>query len=198
MQRFVLQQNIGNFEKLLCSSPEPAVRETAKRLLLSYQRQLALLEADAFRAQQRQADWDHHRIFGLLPSFEVSPHPLLVLRPGPRLLIVDVNEAYARATMIERDAVRGRSLFEVFPDNPDDPLSDGVKNLFASLKTVATTGEPHAMAIQRYDVRDSSGQFVVRYWQPINTPLFDQDRQLVFILHHVEDVTESAVANRAV
>jgi hypothetical protein len=195
MQRFILQQNIGNFEKLLRSSPEPAVRETAKRLLLSHERQLALLEADEFRAQQRQFDWDYQHIAALFPNFEDSSHPLLVVRPGPRLLIVDVNEAYARATMIEREDVRNRSLFEVFPDNPDDPLSDGVKNLFASLKTVATTGEPHAMAVQRYDIRDPNGQFVIRYWQPINTPLFDENQQLVFILHHVEDVTGSLAAS---
>lgn len=190
MQRFLLQQNIGNFEKLLLTSVEPAVRETAKRLLLSHQRQLALLEADAFRAQnQPQPNWNYQRVSELFPDFDDSPHPLLVLRPGPRLLIVDVNEAYGRATMISREAVRDRSLFEVFPDNPDDPLSDGVKNLFTSLKTVAETGQPHAMTVQRYDIRDANGRFVVRYWQPINTPLFDEEHQLVFILHHVEDVT---------
>jgi hypothetical protein len=189
MQQFVLRQNIGNFEKLLRTSQDPAVRETANRLLLSHQRQLALLEADTFRDRQLQPDWNYERISELFPDFADSPHPLLVLRPGPRLLIVDVNEAYAQATMTTPETVRGRSLFEVFPDNPDDPLSDGVRNLFTSLKTVAETGQPHAMTVQRYDVRDPGGQFVVRYWQPINTPLFDEEHRLVFILHHVEDVS---------
>lgn len=187
MHRFVLRQNIGNFEKLLHTSTEPAVRETARRLLLSHQRQLALLDADEFRGEQPQPDWNHQRICELFPDFTDSPHPLLVLRPGPRLLIVDVNDA--QATMTSREAVRDRSLFEVFPDNPDEPLSDGVRNLFASLKTVAETGQPHAMAVQRYDIRDPGGRFVIRYWQPINTPLFDEEHHLVFILHHVEDVT---------
>lgn len=46
------------------------------------------------------------------------------------------------------------------------------------------------MAVQRYDIRDASGTFLERYWQPINTPIHDAHGELVFLLHHVEDVTE--------
>jgi hypothetical protein len=88
----------------------------------------------------------------------------------------------------------GKSLFEVFPDNPNDPLADGIFNLYASLKTVAETGRPHAMAVQRYDVRSPAGGFVERHWQPVNTPLHDQNGRLVFLLHHVEDVTDQVVS----
>jgi hypothetical protein len=51
------------------------------------------------------------------------------------------------------------------------------------------------MAIQRYDIRDPSGEFVERHWQPINTPIHDKNEHLVFLLHHVEDVTEQVLSS---
>ena len=56
------------------------------------------------------------------------------------------------------------------------------------------TGQPHAMAVQRYDIRDPQGQFVERHWQPINSPIHDRDGLLIYILHHVEDVTADTVS----
>jgi PAS domain-containing protein len=119
----------------------------------------------------------------------------MLLDPGPGLQIVDVNDAYASATLTRRADVVGKSLFEIFPDNPEDEFADGVSNLYASLRTVAQTGQPHAMAVQRYDIRDTSGQFVERHWQPINTPIHDAEGHLIFLLHHVEDVTEEVMSS---
>lgn len=51
--------------------------------------------------------------------FESVPGLYLVLTP--HLRIVAVSDAYLRATMTERDQILGRHLFDVFPDNPDDP-----------------------------------------------------------------------------
>jgi hypothetical protein len=53
------------------------------------------------------------------------------------------------------------------------------------------------MAVQRYDIRDPGGQFVERHWQPINSPIHDRDGLLIYILHHVEDVTADAASPRA-
>jgi hypothetical protein len=50
------------------------------------------------------------------------------------------------------------------------------------------------MAIQRYDIRDPDGQFVERYWQPVNTPIFDESGRLIYLLHWVEDVTEQVLS----
>jgi PAS fold len=93
---------------------------------------------------------------------------------------VDINDAYAAATFIVREDVVGKSLFDVFPDNPADSLADGVSNLHASLKTVTQTGQPHAMAIQRYDIRDPEGHFVERYWFPINRTHKGRERRARF------------------
>jgi len=120
--------------------------------------------------------------------FEAAPGLFLVLDPDLR--IVAVSDAYLAATMIRRDDVLGRGIFEVFPDNPDDPAATGVGNLRASLERVRKTGKPDTMAVQKYDIRRPEGGFEVRYWSPVNSPVFDDLRRVRYIIHRVEDVTE--------
>lgn len=200
MQRFVCEQNIVHFERLLHETTDPTVQNTVRPLLASAKRQLALLNsvasgADATPLEQRRrqhGDADTIRQ-QFQPEFDASPHPYMLLDPGPGLVIVDINAAYATATLTNRANVVGRSLFEIFPDNPEDPLADGVSNLYSSLRTVGETGQAHAMAIQRYDIRDASGIFVERHWQPINSPIHDTAGHLIYLLHHVEDVTGQVI-----
>ena len=123
--------------------------------------------------------------------FESAPGLYLVL--DPTLTIVAVSEAYLRATMTRRAEILGRGLFDVFPDNPDDPEATGVANLKASLDRVRKELVPDTMAIQKYDIRKpeaEGGGFEVRYWSPLNSPVLGPDHQLAWIIHRVEDVTE--------
>jgi PAS domain-containing protein len=196
MKRFICEQNIANFRKLLIDASDPAQKTALERLLATYNRELAMLDAEEVGtditpiARRRRQEVDAAAMREeLLPQFDHSPHPYLLLDPGPGLRIAAVNTAYLTSTMTERSIV-GKSLFDVFPDNPDHALADGVNNLYASLKTVAQTGRPHAMAVQRYDIRDPTGAFVERHWQPINMPIHDAQGRLMFLLHHVEDVTD--------
>lgn len=201
MQTFICEQNIAHFEKLLDQATEPTLRRTLEGLLKSARRELAILESalsgadgspiEARRRRHRDAQTIRQQF---QPEFDASPHPYMLLDPAPGLHIVDINDAYARATLTRRDDVVGHSLFEIFPDNPEDALADGVSNLYTSLRTVVKTGQPHAMAIQRYDIRDPEGRFVERHWQPINSPIHDRDGLLIYILHHVEDVTADMVS----
>jgi signal transduction histidine kinase len=126
--------------------------------------------------------------------FESAPGLYLALAPDPpRYTIVAVSDAYARATMTTRDGIVGRGLFEVFPDNPDDPAATGARNLAASLDRVVSRREPDTMAVQKYDVRrpdDVGGGFEERWWSPMNSPVLGPARELRYIIHRVEDVTE--------
>ena len=79
--------------------------------------------------------------------FESAPGLYLVLTPDLR--IVAVSDAYLAATMTKRDDIVGRSLFEVFPDNPNDPKADGVRNLKASLDRVLKSCAADAMEVQK-------------------------------------------------
>jgi len=123
--------------------------------------------------------------------FESAPGLYLVL--DPQLRIVAVSDAYSRATMTRREQILGRAIFDVFPDNPDDPAADGVRNLKASLQRVLLNRVPDAMAVQKYDIRKpqhEGGGFEERYWSPLNSPVLDADGSLRYIVHRVEDITE--------
>lgn len=91
--------------------------------------------------------------------------------------------------MTLKNEIIGRGVFEVFPDNPDDPSADGVANLRRSLQAVVDTGKKHRMSVQRYDIRDLNGKFENRYWDPLNSPVFGENGELIYIIHSVQDVT---------
>jgi signal transduction histidine kinase len=123
--------------------------------------------------------------------FESAPGLYLVLTRD--LEIVAVSEAYLAATMTERSRILGRALFDVFPDNPDDPQATGVANLRASLERVLALGRADTMAVQKYDIRrpdSEGGGFEERFWSPLNSPVLDEHGELRYIIHRVEDVTE--------
>ena len=133
-------------------------------------------------SQTEGAAADYERLFDSLPGL------YLILDTG--LAIRAVNRAYARATMIDPQAVMGRHIFDVFPDNPDDPAADGVRNLRASLTRVLQTAQPDAMPVQKYDIRKPDGAFEERYWSPLNVPVLADDGSVRLIIHRVEDASD--------
>jgi PAS domain-containing protein len=129
--------------------------------------------------------------------FESAPGSYLALTPA--LVIVAASDAYLQVTMTRREEILGRHLFNVFPDNPGDATATGVSNLRASLTRVLQHRVPDAMAVQRYDIRrpdTEGGEFEERYWSPINTPVFNPNGEIAYIIHRVEDVGAQAGGGR--
>ncbi|MFB3924126.1 MAG: PAS domain-containing protein [Terriglobia bacterium] len=126
--------------------------------------------------------------------FELGPALQLVLKPNsPQFTIVAVSGAYLQATMTRREEILSRGIFDVFPDNPDDPTATGVRNLRASLDRVLRERVTDMMAVQKYDIRrpeSEGGGFEERYWSPVNSPVFGREREVTFIVHSVQDVSE--------
>lgn len=125
------------------------------------------------------------------------------MRNGNRIssrdqIILTAGDAYLKATFKERDAIRGKPLFEVYPDNPALPESDATANLGASLQWVLARKRPHQMALQRYDVSrtDDQGGFAEKYRLPSNTPVLDGEGQVHYIVHRVEDRTEQVQSQK--
>ncbi len=123
--------------------------------------------------------------------FESAPGLYLVLMPD--FTIVAVSDAYLRATMTKREEILGRRIFDVFPNNPDDPSATGVQNLKASLESVLQNRVADTMAVQKYDIRrpeSEGGGFEEKYWSPMNSPIFGENEEIAYIIHRAEDVTE--------
>ncbi|THC40755.1 hypothetical protein C2862_20545 [Massilia sp. Mn16-1_5] len=149
-------------------------------------------ERVAGTAGARQAQ-EHFRLL-----FESAPGLYLVLEPDT-FRIVAASNAYLHATMVTREQVVGRPLFEVFPDDPAESGGSSVAPLRASLQRVRQTRVQDVMAVQRYPIRRpeaAGGGFEVRYWSPINSPVLDPDGRVMFIIHRVEDVTDYVLAHR--
>jgi serine phosphatase RsbU (regulator of sigma subunit) len=127
---------------------------------------------------------DYAAVFQCLPG--------MVALLTPELVFADANTEFLEGAGRTREQVVGHPIFEVFPDNPNDPSANGMRNLQASLNRVLDTGERDAMALQRYDVEraDRPGEWEVRYWSPVNAPVLGPDGKVVLLVHRVEDVTE--------
>lgn len=122
--------------------------------------------------------------------FDWAPGIFLILLPdAPKFTICAANKARLMATMSGPEQI-GKSLFDMFPDNPDDPNATGVQNLKHSLYQVLKTRKSDSMAVQKYDIPGPDGGFEERYWSPINSPVLDEKGNILYIIHQVEDVTE--------
>jgi PAS domain S-box-containing protein len=117
--------------------------------------------------------------------------PDLYLILAPDFTILAASDAYLEATKTKIADIRGRGIFDVFPDNPNDANATGARNLRASLDRVLQTRQADAMPVQKYDipVPGGNGAFEERYWNPTNAPVLDGDGKVMYIVHRVEDVT---------
>ena len=133
--------------------------------------------------------------------FAHGPIGAYALSPSADPLILDVNDAFLRNVAHTRAQLVGRPLFQALPADPNDPLDTGVEALRASLARVIDTGLPHAMPTQRYPIRtigaDGAELFVERFWNAVNTPIFDNDGTLLCIYHVTIEVTEQKRAEAA-
>ncbi|MFG2024133.1 PP2C family protein-serine/threonine phosphatase [Streptomyces sp. NPDC048825] len=132
----------------------------------------------------REPQIDYAAVFQALPG--------MVALLTPDLVYADANDDFVRLSGRTREQLLGRYIFDVFPDNPNDPAATGMRDVKASMLRAVATGERDTMALQRYDVEDPQrpGHWQERYWSPVNAPVLDSDGQVVLIVHRVEEVTE--------
>ncbi|MET8638659.1 PP2C family protein-serine/threonine phosphatase [Streptomyces sp. NPDC004096] len=136
--------------------------------------------------------------------FQALPGAVALLTP--QLIYADVNEEWLRILGRAREQEIGHYLPDDFASSPNSSGAAVVRNLQASLRRVADTGECDAMEVQRFEpegpyrpaVRDDDqpeahsrpATVDARYWSMTNIPVFDSNGQLVLLLHRAEEVTE--------
>lgn len=123
--------------------------------------------------------------------FENVPGLYLIVKPGD-YEIVAVSDAYLEATMTKRAEIIGKTSFEIFPPDPNDPDPEEVPRLRASLERVKAEREADVMSVIYYPIlrrNSQGGGFEDRWWSPTNSPVFNSTGEIDFIIHRVEDVT---------
>ncbi|WP_331751955.1 SpoIIE family protein phosphatase [Streptomyces chartreusis] len=132
----------------------------------------------------RKPQIDYAAVFHALPG--------MVALLTPDLVYIDANEDFLRLAGRTREQLLGRYIFDVFPENPNDPAAAGMRETRESMLRVVSTGERDTMALLRYDIEDSErpGTWVEHFWSPVNAPVLGPDGRVVLIVHRVEEVTE--------
>ncbi|MFD3002109.1 PAS domain-containing protein [Pontibacter toksunensis] len=146
------------------------------------------------RIQPTQQEGNDAEALPLLKIFEALPGLLLVL--SPTLVIRAATNAYLQETLTERENIVGRYVFDVFPDNPHVPESLSTSSLMASFQQVLTTGKPHSMDVFQYDIPDPAnpGGFMERYWNTTNTPVLNEQGEVLYMIHETANVSEEVKA----
>jgi PAS domain S-box-containing protein len=120
--------------------------------------------------------------------FESLPGAYLLMLPD--LTIVAASDSYLGVTMTKRENITGLSVFDAFPVNPQRPSSGSMEGLRASLNYVLEHHTAHTMPDFRYDIKRPDGSFEERYWCAVNTPILNSKKEITWIIHKVEDITE--------
>ncbi|MGW1713621.1 PP2C family protein-serine/threonine phosphatase [Streptomyces sp. NPDC002156] len=132
----------------------------------------------------RKPQIDYAAVFRALPG--------MVALLTPELVYADVNDDFVRLTGRSREELVGRYIFDVFPENPNDPAAAGMRETEASMLRTVATGERDTMALLRYDIEDPArpGHWQEHFWSPVNAPVLGLDGHVELIAHRVEEVTE--------
>ncbi|WP_244659324.1 hypothetical protein [Bradyrhizobium guangdongense] len=109
MQRYIEEQNIAHFQRLLLEETDQRSRRFIQEQLLASRRRLATLMAVATGLKTnpqiiRERTFPHPEtklMSKFRHEFEMATTPQLLIDPGGGLHIVDANQTYAAATMIE-------------------------------------------------------------------------------------------------
>ncbi|MDO8863680.1 PAS domain S-box protein [Haliea sp. E1-2-M8] len=163
-----------------------SVRDVTRLVEMERDRALSVAREQELR-QQAEASAVRFRSL-----FESSPEKMLVLNPDD-LSIIAASNNYLEATLTARDDIQGKYIFDVFPDDPSEPLANSTSHLRSSLDRVMATLAVDVMPLHLYPIplpAELGGGFQERYWSVVNTPVAGPDGQVVYIIHRVEDVTQ--------
>ncbi|MBT0810299.1 PAS domain S-box protein [Litoribacter ruber] len=121
--------------------------------------------------------------------FDGAPTSYLIVEANkPIFTILDVNKSYLRDTNRDKEDLIGKGIFEAFPSLGDD---NGPKNLENSLNKIIREKKAHEMPIVKYDVfNHRTGKIEEHYWEPINTPILNEQGEVECIIHQVKEVTD--------
>jgi PAS domain S-box-containing protein len=115
--------------------------------------------------------------------FEHLPGLFIVLLPD--FTILDVSEDYSKATLKNRDKILGMNFFNVFS------TQEGTNVLRNSLERVLKNKKTDILEVQKINLPDpwEEGTFIEHFWSPVTTPVLNENGEILYLIHKIEDVT---------
>jgi len=130
-----------------------------------------------------------------LRLFEAVPgNNLLIIADSPRFSMIAASESYLQMIGKSKAELIGKGVFEAFPSNPESP-QDYI-NLMASFEEVIATKINSHLPVLQYDVMDDENNFITRFWSITNSPVADNEGNVVYIINSVEDITHQIIAGK--
>ncbi len=131
---------------------------------------------------------DEHRFHALATEVQCQQSGAGALLLDGDLRIRGLNETYEGLAMRRRDELLGEYLFDVFPDDPDDPQASGSSQVAASVESAMRRGSD-TMPIVRYDITSPAHPdvFLPRLWTCTNTAVDDGHEQIA-VLQRVDEI----------
>jgi PAS domain S-box-containing protein len=124
--------------------------------------------------------------------FKNSPGTMLIVdTDAPVYTILDVNNAYLSSTNTTRETLVGKGVFASFPGNPSDEDSKNIERTIFSFEQAIQTKKAHTMSNYRYDIPiRGANEFEERYWTTTNTPVLNENGDVIYFIHSPLNVTE--------
>ena len=126
----------------------------------------------------------------------VDASPFATLLFTPDLVLLDANAAHVAMAGVAPEAMRGRSMFGVWPKSPDHDGPDTEDVIRASVARIMASNMPDEVPLQRHDLPLEDGTFEYRYWRMIHSPIRNDDGAIVAVRQDSWDVTESVRAEQ--
>lgn len=125
-----------------------------------------------------------------LRLFEYVPGKnLLIYNDPPQFTVAGVSNDYLDLVQKTREELVGKGIFESFPSNRNNPDDNGESNLRASFREVIDQKKRSSIFTYRYDILNTNGEYEERHWKIFNTPIHDNNGDVKYIIHNVEEIT---------
>lgn len=137
---------------------------------------------------QKLSELDYGQFFMGL----ANPH--IITRVDKKLTIVSHNQAHATMTLVKLGSVVGKPLLQAFPDTSQKFQETGISDLAESFRKAARTGKPDTMPLLHYNLKDTEGNVVEKWWRVTHFPIFNDGNKAGFVYQTAEDITEEILA----
>lgn len=120
--------------------------------------------------------------------FKSSVQSVIVKADAPQFTIVAVSDDFERNSLRKREELLGRGLFEMFPDNVENP--DGRARAERAFMDVIATKNRITLPVYKYDIfTPETGKMVPHYWSNTNQPVFNEAGEVTYIINTTTNIT---------